>query len=55
MITKQELKEELSEKYKIIVLAVNCAQLKVEDINQMMENVLYEFPIKKSILIHLVG
>ncbi|NLP46151.1 MAG: stage IV sporulation protein A [Epulopiscium sp.] len=42
-----ELKEELSEKYKIPVLAVNCAQLKVEDINQMMENVLYEFPIQE--------
>ena len=42
-----ELKEELYNKYKVPVLAVNCAQLKTEDIHQMMEKILYEFPIQE--------
>jgi stage IV sporulation protein A len=37
----------LSERYGIPVLPLNCAQLKVEDINHIMEKVLYEFPVKE--------
>ncbi|NMA83128.1 MAG: stage IV sporulation protein A [Epulopiscium sp.] len=42
-----KLKEELSGKYQVPVLAVNCAQLKTEDIHLMMEKVLYEFPVQE--------
>lgn len=38
---------ELTEKYGIPVLPLNCAQLKAEDITQIMERVLYEFPVKE--------
>lgn len=37
--------EELEEKYGISAIAVNCEQLKKEDIHMILENVLYEFPI----------
>ena len=37
--------EALSLKYQVTVLPVNCAQLKKEDINRIMENILLEFPI----------
>ncbi len=43
----EDLKNEMIEKYKVPVLAINCAQLKVEDINNIMEKVLYEFPTKE--------
>lgn len=36
---------ELEEKYGVSSIAVNCEQLKKEDINMILENVLYEFPI----------
>ncbi len=36
---------ELLEKYGVSAIAVNCEQLKKEDINTILENVLYEFPI----------
>lgn len=36
---------EISEKYGVSALTVNCEQLKKEDINQILENILYEFPI----------
>lgn len=43
----EDLKYKLSEKYKVPVMAVNCAQLKGEDINAIMEKILYEFPVKE--------
>jgi stage IV sporulation protein A len=43
----ETLRAELSEKYKVMVIPVNCAQLKTEDINGIMEKILYEFPIKE--------
>lgn len=43
----EELKNELCEKYRVPVLAVNCAQLKTEDINTIMEKALYEFPVRE--------
>jgi len=43
----EALRDNLSARYGIPVLPLNCAQLKAEDINQIMEKVLYEFPIKQ--------
>ena len=40
-----ELKKELEEKYGAPVVAVNCEQLKVEDIHEIMRQILFEFPI----------
>ncbi len=37
--------EELKQKYGTTVLPVNCAQLKKEDIHNILQNILYEFPI----------
>ena len=39
------LADEISEKYHVTVMPVNCEQLKREDVNRIMENVLYEFPL----------
>lgn len=36
---------EISEKYGVSAMPVNCEQLKKEDINAILENILYEFPI----------
>ena len=42
------LADEISEKYQVTVMPVNCEQLKREDINHIMENILYEFPLTMS-------
>lgn len=39
------LQEELETKYGVSVLAVNCEQLRGDDIHNIMRQVLYEFPI----------
>ncbi len=39
------LADEISEKYQVTVIPVNCEQLKRDDINHIMENILYEFPL----------
>ncbi len=36
---------EIGEKYGVAAITVNCEQLKKEDINMLLEKVLYEFPI----------
>ena len=41
----QVLKNELEAEYGVPCLATNCAMLTLDDINNMMERVLYEFPI----------
>jgi len=46
------LAEELSLLHGVPVIPLNCAQLKLEDINSLMERILYEFPIKE-LRIHL--
>jgi stage IV sporulation protein A len=43
----EKLRQELSEKYETPVVSVNCAQLKAEDINSILEKILYEFPIRE--------
>lgn len=45
---KQEtvaLKEELERKHGVPVVSVNCEQLSAEDINKIIETVLFEFPV----------
>ena len=37
--------EEIAKKYDVTVMPVNCEQLKKEDINRIMEKILYEFPL----------
>ena len=37
--------KEINDKYQVSAVTVNCEQLKKEDINMLLENVLYEFPI----------
>lgn len=43
----QELQEKLTQDYQVPVIAVNCAQLKTEDLKSIMEKILYEFPVKE--------
>jgi len=43
----EELRRELSERHSIPVMTLNCAQLKSEDVTDIMEKILYEFPIKE--------
>ena len=39
------LTKEMHQKYQIPVISVNCEQMKKEDVTQILEKVLYEFPI----------
>ncbi|MDR2044574.1 MAG: stage IV sporulation protein A [Clostridium sp.] len=41
----RRLAEEISNKYEVAALPVNCEQLKKDDIHLILENILYEFPI----------
>jgi len=41
------LRAELSAKHNAPVMAVNCAQLKIDDIHSIIESVLYEFPVQE--------
>lgn len=41
----KRLVQDLEEKYHVRAMAVNCEQLKKDDIDRVLENVLYEFPI----------
>ncbi len=43
----EKLRQELNDKYEVPVISVNCAQLKSEDINNILEKILYEFPVKE--------
>lgn len=43
----RELSEELEEKYDVPVLPVDCAELGQMDINNILQEVLYEFPVKE--------
>lgn len=40
-----KMAEDISEKYNVTAMPVNCEQLKKEDINQILEKILYEFPL----------
>ncbi len=43
----QKLVESLKEKYGAAVMSVNCEQLRREDVLRIMENILYEFPVRQ--------
>lgn len=43
----QALRSQMEEKYDVPVLAVNAAQLKAEDIRKILEQMLYQFPIRE--------
>ena len=43
----ENLRQELENKYNVPVIGTNCAQLRIEDLNTIMEKVLFEFPIKE--------
>lgn len=43
----KELKDSLEEKHQVVVLPMNCEQLKPEDIKLILKQVLLEFPITK--------
>ncbi len=42
-----KLAKDLEDKYQVTVFPVNCQQLRKEDINKILEQMLYEFPIIK--------
>lgn len=46
-IPTQQLKEDLEEKYRVPVMAINCLELTEADIKNIIENVLFEFPLKE--------
>ena len=41
----RQIADEIHDKYQVTVMPVNCEQPKREDINHIMENILYEFPL----------
>jgi len=43
----EALRDSLAERHSAPVVAVNAAQLKIEDIHNIIERVLYEFPVKE--------
>lgn len=44
-IETQRLRAELEEEYKVPVIAIDCARMRLEDITGIMERVLFEFPV----------
>lgn len=46
-IRAKNLKRELEEKHSVPVVCVNCAELEAEDINKIIETVLFEFPVRE--------
>ena len=43
----KNLRDELFEKYNVPVILTNCKELEIEDINNILENILFEFPISQ--------
>ncbi len=46
----KELSESLSEKYKVSVVPVNCLEMTGDEIEDIITQLLYEFPIKEMVL-----
>lgn len=44
-----KLKEQISQKYNVSTLAVNCLRLSEKDVNNILENILFEFPITEIV------
>ena len=43
----QEARNKIEQKHKVPVVSINCAELEKEDINSIIEKVLFEFPLKE--------
>ncbi len=43
----KKLKAELEEKYAVPVFLFSCADMRLDDVNNIMKNVLFEFPVKE--------
>ena len=43
----EDLRARLAERHGVPVMTLNCAQLKYEDVSNIMESILYEFPVKE--------
>lgn len=43
------LKEEISNKYNVSTLAINCLRLNENDVNNILENILFEFPVTEIV------
>ncbi|MBP5427031.1 MAG: stage IV sporulation protein A [Clostridiales bacterium] len=43
----KNLRDELFERYKVPVILTNCKELEIDDINKILENILYEFPVSE--------
>jgi stage IV sporulation protein A len=41
------LAKSIEEKYKVTAMSVNCEQLRKDDINKILERILYEFPVSE--------
>lgn len=41
----QNIADEIKEKYQVTTMCVNCEQMKKENLNEIMETILYEFPL----------
>ncbi|WIF94562.1 stage IV sporulation protein A [Caminicella sporogenes] len=42
-----KLKKDLEEKYGVPVIPMNCLKMEIEDINKVLESILFEFPVKE--------
>jgi len=40
-----KLRDEMEQKYGVTVLAMDCLQMRIDDVDSVMEKILYEFPI----------
>ena len=45
--TAKEVTDRIKEKYGVTAMAINCEQLREEDVQRIMEQVLFEFPISE--------
>ena len=45
--TAKEVTDRIKEKYGVTAMAINCEQLREEDVHRIMEQVLFEFPISE--------
>ncbi len=46
-VETEELRVKLEEKYSVPVIAADCARMSMDNVNDVLENVLFEFPIKE--------
>lgn len=44
-----KLREEIANKYNVSTLAINCLKLNEKDVNNILENILFEFPITEIV------